>query len=146
MAWMACRNCTAKYAVGLLRCPQCGAVSELFAVPDYVAEAEEENMPKITVAGGASNALGEPDEIAEPVADVAPEPEVVAEPEPDAQPEEAAAETKATEAEASASASVEAEDAPAEVEEVKPEETLSPAPKKRAPRKPASGAGSTTGA
>lgn len=58
MAWMACRSCSAKFAVGLLRCPQCSAVSELFAVPEEVVEAEQEqkNMPKISVEGGPSNA------------------------------------------------------------------------------------------
>lgn len=57
MAWMRCRSCKTLFAIGLLRCPQCRAVSELYAVPDHVAETEEENMPKITVGGGASNAL-----------------------------------------------------------------------------------------
>lgn len=61
MAWMACRSCSTKFAVGLLRCPQCQAVSELFAVPEEVVEAEQEaDMPKISVGGGPSNALGEP--------------------------------------------------------------------------------------
>ena len=63
MAWMACRSCSTKFAVGLLRCPQCQAVSELFAVPEEVVEAEQEaDMPKISVGGGPSNALGEPAE------------------------------------------------------------------------------------
>lgn len=60
MAWMHCRSCSTKFAVGLLRCPQCQAVSELFAVPEEVVEAEQEaDMPKISVEGGPSNALGE---------------------------------------------------------------------------------------
>lgn len=57
MAWMQCRSCSAKFAVGLLRCPQCHAVSELYAAREEVIEAEKEaSMPKITVGGGASNA------------------------------------------------------------------------------------------
>jgi len=61
MAWMQCRSCRAKFAVGLLRCPQCNAMSELYAVPEEVIEAEQEaNVPKISVEGGPSNALGEP--------------------------------------------------------------------------------------
>lgn len=58
MSLMRCRSCTCRFAVGLLRCPQCQQVSELYAQPEHEAEAEEENMPKITVGGGASNALG----------------------------------------------------------------------------------------
>lgn len=60
MALMQCRSCSAKYAVGLLRCPQCGAVSELYAAPEEVIEAEQQeaNVPKISVEGGPSNALG----------------------------------------------------------------------------------------
>jgi len=63
MAWMQCRDCGAKFAIGLLRCPQCNAMSELYAVPEEVIEAEQEaeaNVPKISVGAGASNALGEP--------------------------------------------------------------------------------------
>jgi hypothetical protein len=59
MAWMQCRGCSAKFAVGLLRCPQCKTVSELFAVPEEVIEAEQEaTVPKISVEGGPSSALG----------------------------------------------------------------------------------------
>jgi len=57
MSLMRCRGCSTKYAVGLLRCPHCGELSELYAVPEHEAAAEEETMPKITVGGGASNAL-----------------------------------------------------------------------------------------
>lgn len=107
MAWMQCRSCSAKFAVGLLRCPQCRATSELFA-PEEVIEAEKEaeaNMPKISVAGGPSNALGLPVEapaVEEAVADAAPvaveealpaeaaAPAVDPEPEPDAPVVEAA--------------------------------------------------------
>ena len=61
MAWMQCRGCLAKFAVGLLRCPQCDAISEMYAVPEEVIEAEQEaTVPKISVEGGPSNALGEP--------------------------------------------------------------------------------------
>ncbi|ACU71758.1 hypothetical protein Caci_2849 [Catenulispora acidiphila DSM 44928] len=65
MAWMQCRSCSTKFAVGLLRCPQCDAVSELYAVPEEVIEAEQEQeaaVPKISVEGGPSNALGLPAE------------------------------------------------------------------------------------
>lgn len=65
MAWMACRSCSTRYAVGLLRCPQCQAVSELFAVPEEVFDAEQEgSVPKITVADGPSNSLGTTEEAA----------------------------------------------------------------------------------
>lgn len=74
MSLMRCRNCTTRFAVGLLRCPHCGERSELYAVPEHEAATEEENMPKITVGGGASNALeGEgpgADEVQEPDATV----------------------------------------------------------------------------
>lgn len=59
MSLMACRSCSTRFAVGLLRCPQCQAVSEIYARPGHEADAEEENMPKITVGGGASNALAD---------------------------------------------------------------------------------------
>lgn len=63
MAWMQCRSCSAKFAVGLLWCPQCDAVSELYAAPEEVIEAEQEaDMPKISVEGGPSSALGQPAE------------------------------------------------------------------------------------
>lgn len=65
MSLMRCRGCTTKFAVGLLRCPQCHEVSELYAVPEHVAAAEEENMPKITVGDGASNALADEDSVAD---------------------------------------------------------------------------------
>jgi len=145
MAWMVCRNCSARFAVGLLRCPQCRAVSELFAVPDYVADAEEENMPKITVGGGASNALGAPNESdAGPALDVAPEPEVVAESEPAMPQEKAPAEPEASAAKLEEEPSGAPEDELAEGARSK--DAAAPAPKKRASRKPASDAGSTDGA
>jgi hypothetical protein len=62
MSLMRCRSCSTRFAVGLLRCPQCQAFSELYAVQDHVAEAKERSMPKITVGGGASNAADEPDD------------------------------------------------------------------------------------
>jgi hypothetical protein len=46
MAVWVCRDCTAAYSVGAPKCPQCGST-------DYIGE-EEQNMPKITVAGGPS--------------------------------------------------------------------------------------------
>lgn len=74
MSLMRCRGCSTKHAVGLLRCPQCQELSELYAVPEHVAADEEDNMPKITVGGGASNALGGE----EPTADAVEAPEAVA--------------------------------------------------------------------
>lgn len=46
MALWVCKGCTAAYSVGAPCCPQCGGT-------DY-ADEEEQNMPKITVAGGPS--------------------------------------------------------------------------------------------
>lgn len=120
MALMQCRSCSAKFAVGLLRCPQCNAISELYAVPDEVIEAEQEaNVPKISVEGGPSNALGQPLETETPAAEavepsVAPETEAAmsdatsgasdggAEPEEDAGADESAKNSEAEAAPASA--------------------------------------------
>lgn len=120
MAWMQCRSCSAKFAVGLLRCPQCSAMSELYAAPEEVIEAEKETaMPKITIAG-VSNAL----EAREPgaataapaVEDAQPAPDPVA----DAVPEGAVADA--------------AED---DTEAAVPEPAAAPATKKRAAKKTA---------
>lgn len=46
MAVWVCRDCTAAYSVGAPQCPQCGSTDRI--------EEEEQNMPKITVAGGPS--------------------------------------------------------------------------------------------
>jgi len=46
MALWICRDCTAAYSVDAPACPQCGSA-------DRVDE-KEQNMPKITVAGGPS--------------------------------------------------------------------------------------------
>jgi ribosomal protein L40E len=46
MAVWICRDCTAAYSVGAPQCPQCGSTDRI--------EEEEQNMPKITVAGGPS--------------------------------------------------------------------------------------------
>lgn len=82
MSLMQCRSCPAKYVVGLLRCPRCNQVSELY-VARCAGEPKEENMPKISATGGASNA-GDPEPDEMPV-DVP----VVADPEPAAEPQEA---------------------------------------------------------
>lgn len=85
---MQCRGCLAKFAVGLLRCPQCQKVSELFAVPEEVIEAEQEaeaSMPKISVEGGPSSALGQPAETETPV--IEPETTAAASAEPAVQDE-----------------------------------------------------------
>ncbi|MFF4600153.1 SAP domain-containing protein [Amycolatopsis sp. NPDC001319] len=47
MATWECRGCTAAYSVGAPRCPQCGANDPI---------KEDEQMAKITVHGGASDA------------------------------------------------------------------------------------------
>lgn len=49
-AWV-CRGCTAVYSVGAPRCPQCGATDPI---------KEHEQMAKITVHGGPSDANAEP--------------------------------------------------------------------------------------
>lgn len=98
MAWMRCRSCSTLFAVGLLRCPHCQAMSELYARPDYEDE-QEEQMPKATVAG-ASNALEErepgyvaPDEAEAPAepdeVEAQPEQESKAEMEPESEQEPA---------------------------------------------------------
>lgn len=96
MAWMRCRSCTTLFAIGLLRCPQCQAMSELYARPDYEDE-QEEQMPKATVAG-ASNALEErepgyvaPDEAEAPTGPDEVEAEAESEAEPESEPAEEAA-------------------------------------------------------
>jgi hypothetical protein len=135
MAWMACRGCSTKFAVGLLRCPQCGAVSELFAVPEEVVEAEQEaDMPKISVHGGPSSALGAADE---PAADAAPEAPGVAEPEPGVPQEDTTVEPDAEESDTE-SATAEPETGPVESEapsEPAVEDAAPAAPKKRAAKK-----------
>ncbi len=119
MAWMQCRSCSTKFAVGLLRCPQCQMISELYAAPEEAIEAEKESaMPKITVAAGPSNAL---DDTGEPEAAPAAEEKPVAGPEPtetanaDAAPDDEATATEPAAAETQAPAA--------------------PAPKKRAAAK-----------
>jgi hypothetical protein len=84
MALWTCPDCQAAYAVGLLRCPHCGRMSDNF---------REAGMPKTSIAG-ASNALGqplepEPDPVqAEPAV---PEPAAQEPPEGEASPEPASA-------------------------------------------------------
>lgn len=98
MSLMACRSCSTRFAVGLLRCPQCQAVSEIYARPSHEADAEEENMPKITVGGGASNALADTETVTD-VAAADMDETVVTEPEP-AAPDSAGTEDVPPEAEA----------------------------------------------
>jgi hypothetical protein len=68
---MYCLKCSAKYAVGLFRCPQCQSVSELFAKDSE----PEVTVPKVSVSGGSSNAeevvVEDPSDVA-PVADAVP--------------------------------------------------------------------------
>jgi hypothetical protein len=56
MALWECAECTAKYSVGAPKCPQCGST---IRVNDLVAPEEEEDMAKVTVHGGASNAAAD---------------------------------------------------------------------------------------
>lgn len=112
MAWMRCRSCSALFAIGLLRCPQCGAISELYARPDWE---DEETMPKITIAG-ASNALEsrEPAAVAAAAQASAVEPAPVHGPESEPTPEPKAAPDAGVETDAKQVAAVaEAENAPA---------------------------------
>jgi RNA polymerase subunit RPABC4/transcription elongation factor Spt4 len=51
MALLVCKGCTARYSVGAPKCPQCGST-------EYVEEGAED-MAKITVHGGVSNAAAE---------------------------------------------------------------------------------------
>jgi len=126
MAWMQCRGCLTKFAVGLLRCPQCGKVSELFAAPEEVIEAEQEaNMPKISVAGGPSNAL---EDVAEPSAPVVEESEVAKPEAPEATDEAPAVEPEPEKA---------ADEAAPATEQANQESTAAPSPKKRAAKKTA---------
>ncbi len=55
-----CTKCPCRFAVGLACCPQCGALAPGFAARQRRAE---ENMPRITVAGGPSNAQAQPGEV-----------------------------------------------------------------------------------
>lgn len=110
MAWMQCRSCTTKFAVGLLRCPQCQAVSELYAAPEEVIEAEQEaNMPKISVEGGPSNALGQP---AEPEVPEAGPAETQEQPEPETSDATSDATGEGDEPEEDADVTVEPESVP----------------------------------
>ena len=58
MALETCPKCTCRFAVGLLRCPQCQATAPAFA--DRMKE--DTDMPRITVAGGPSNPDAQPGE------------------------------------------------------------------------------------
>lgn len=51
MALLVCTGCTARYSVGAAQCPQCGST-------EYVEEGAED-MAKITVHGGVSNAAAD---------------------------------------------------------------------------------------
>lgn len=118
MAWMRCRSCLTLFAVGLLRCPHCQAVSELYARPDHEDD-QEEQMPKITIAG-ASNALEEREPGAEVATGSAAE-----------ETTEAPESTGADEAQESETEQGDADGAAAN----EPETPASPAPKKRAAAK-----------
>lgn len=50
MALLICTGCTAAFAPGAEKCPQCGAT-------DYIEQGEEQGMAKVTVHGGPTDAL-----------------------------------------------------------------------------------------
>jgi hypothetical protein len=54
MAVWTCADCTTDYAVGAPECPQCGSVVRIDERPRPKEEGND--MPKITVHGGPSNA------------------------------------------------------------------------------------------
>jgi hypothetical protein len=53
MAIWECAECTARYAVGLPECPQCGSTVRVNEKTQPESE-EEQDMPKVTVHGGPS--------------------------------------------------------------------------------------------
>jgi len=57
MSTWECRGCTAAYAPGAPRCPQCGTDDP---IKEDEQRAREQDMPKITVHGGRSNEDAEP--------------------------------------------------------------------------------------
>lgn len=115
MALWICEGCTTKYAVGLFCCPRCHST-------DFH---EEDSMPKISRAAGATNGLPE-EAVVETVETVEPEAPVV---EPDVEPE-----TLAPEPEPEAASEPEAE----------PEAEPEPAPVKRTRARAAKPAEDTT--
>jgi hypothetical protein len=56
MAVWTCAECTADYAVGAPACPQCGSVVRIDERPQ---RDREDDMAKVTVHGGPSNAAAE---------------------------------------------------------------------------------------
>ncbi|MFE2311668.1 hypothetical protein ACFXC8_00455 [Streptomyces sp. NPDC059441] len=65
MALWECAECTTKYSVGAPKCPQCGSVVR---VNETTQEPEEgEDMAKVTVHGGPSNAAADEQEGGEDV-------------------------------------------------------------------------------
>lgn len=63
-----CLDCATRYLPGVPKCPQCRGMSWR---PDY----EEDEMPKVTAAGGPSNAAAETPEPEAVAAEEAPEEE-----------------------------------------------------------------------
>jgi hypothetical protein len=57
MAVWTCAECTADYAVGLPKCPQCGSTIRVDERP--LPPEEETDMAKVTVHGGASDAIAD---------------------------------------------------------------------------------------
>jgi hypothetical protein len=58
MALWECGECTTRYAVGAPKCPQCGSTVR---VNENTQPPEEDEMAKITVHGGATNAAFQED-------------------------------------------------------------------------------------
>jgi len=65
MAAWTCAECTATYSVGAPKCPECGSV---IRVNDTTQKQEDDDMAKITVHGGPSNAAADEVEAGEDVA------------------------------------------------------------------------------
>jgi hypothetical protein len=65
MALWECAECTAKYSVGAPRCPQCGSTVRVNEATQPLEE--EQVMAKVTVHGGASDALADELEAGEDV-------------------------------------------------------------------------------
>lgn len=134
MALNVCAGCTTKFAVGLKRCPHCGST-------DYCEDGQD--MPKITVHGGASNADASP---SAPVSEPGPKLELphggatiatsgAWEDEPELDDAEAETETSEEESSPGSSSSPSSETPPTEPEKSKPARRK-PARKMASPSKP----------
>lgn len=71
MAIWECAECTAQYSVGAPKCPQCGSTIRINDVAN--APEEDQEMAKITVHGGPSNAAADDPEETEGVPETEPD-------------------------------------------------------------------------